>query len=99
MRIIVVCGAGASSTFVATRLQRAATAAGVPLDAVARSLTSIAEDVATADAILLGAHSAESAGDVLVLAAPRGIPVVPLPSDIARDRDGTRALSLVQDTL
>ncbi len=38
MRILVVCGAGASSTFVAQRLRRAAAAAGLDWDAAAGML-------------------------------------------------------------
>lgn len=96
MRIIVICGAGASSTFVAMRLQRAADAAGVDIDASACPLASLAEEVGSADAILLGAHMAAAERDVRALADAHRVRVVALPADIAGDRDGSRTLALVR---
>ncbi|WP_036318814.1 PTS sugar transporter subunit IIB [Microbacterium indicum] len=94
MRISVVCGAGASSTFVASRLQRASAAAGTPFEARASALSAV--DPA-ADAILLGAHLAPEEGRVR--AAAPGVPLAVLPADIAADRDGTRALAIVRELI
>lgn len=97
MRIMVICAAGASSTFVATRLQRAAQASGVALEASAQPLASFAGALAQADAVFLSSHLPSGADDVRAAAGSHGVPVAVLPSDIARDRDGSRALALVQD--
>ncbi|MGO2669111.1 MAG: hypothetical protein ACTH9L_09770, partial [Microbacterium gubbeenense] len=53
MKIIVICGAGASSTFVATRLRRAAEAAGTDVEAVPASRSSFAGQLGSADAVLV----------------------------------------------
>ncbi|WP_156760920.1 PTS sugar transporter subunit IIB [Microbacterium karelineae] len=97
MKIIVICGAGASSTFVALRLQRAADAAGIDLDASACPLASLAQEVGSADAILLGAHMGGAEVDVRALADAHRVRVTTLPADIAGDRDGSRTLALVRD--
>jgi len=94
MRILVVCGAGASSTFVAQRLRRAASDAG--LDWLASAGTESTIDQAVADLVLVGPHLAAH------LEAIRGAtdaPVAMLPDDIFADRDGARTLALAQQML
>lgn len=94
MKIIVVCGAGASSTFVASRLERAAKAEGIALEALPAALPDLPLLVDGADAVLIGSH--------LGAAARRAVGDAPsfvLPHDIASDRDGTRALSLIRPLL
>lgn len=96
MRILVVCGAGASSTFVALRLRRAAQAAGLEYAAFAGTEQSLPIDLDTADVVLLGPHLAHSLDEVRALAAPRGVAVGVLPDDIFTDLDGARALALAR---
>ncbi|WP_091226196.1 PTS sugar transporter subunit IIB [Microbacterium sp. 3J1] len=94
MRILVVCGAGASSTFVAQRLRRAASDAGLDWDAAAGMESSVSG--ADHDLILVGPHLADR------LEAIRGavpIPVAVLPEDVFADRDGTRTLALARSVI
>ena len=95
MRILVVCGAGASSTFVALRLNRAASGAGLPFTASAGSESSLAHDLPASDVILVGPHLQRSLDEIRDLASPLGVRVVLLPDDIFTDGDGSRALALV----
>jgi len=91
----VVCGAGASSTFVAQRLRRAARDAGVPLTATAGSEASLAVDIETADVVLVGPHHVHRIEEITRLAEDRDVRVALLPDDIFRnDPDGSRALAL-----
>ncbi|MDN3309967.1 PTS sugar transporter [Microbacterium oryzae] len=96
MRILVVCGAGASSTFVAHRLNRAARAAGLDLTAFAGTQVSLPVDLDDAHVVLVGPHLETSLDAIRGAAAPRGVVVVPLPDDVFTDTDGTRVLALVQ---
>ncbi|MBT2486780.1 MULTISPECIES: PTS sugar transporter subunit IIB [unclassified Microbacterium] len=94
MKILVVCGAGASSTFVALRLRRAASAAGLDWETAAGTESAVRENVS--DVILLGPHLADRLDSV------RGdisVPVVVLPDDVFGDREGTRTLALVRSIL
>lgn len=93
-RILVVCGAGASSTFVAQRLQRAATDAQLPWEASAGTELTIASHVP--DMVLVGPHLGDRLDAIRAAAA---CPVLPLPDDIFSDRDGTRTLVLVRSVL
>lgn len=94
MRIQVVCGAGASSTFVAGRLRRAAERAGGDWQVAAAALGAIDP---TADVILLGPHLADRR-DEFAAGAPASRVLV-LPADVFSDLDGTRAHALVTQAL
>jgi len=93
MRIQVVCGAGASSTFVAARLRRAALAAGHDWEVDAAALDAV--DPFT-DLVLVGPHVADRREEI-TRSAPRARLVV-LPEDAFADLDGGRALALVEAT-
>ncbi|GGO62793.1 hypothetical protein GCM10010910_13780 [Microbacterium nanhaiense] len=97
MKIVVICGAGASSTFVATRMRRAAKTIGFDATFSASPLASFAEQVGSADAVLAGAHLGDALSVVHAQAREHGVPVAVLPGDIARDREGTQALEIALD--
>ncbi|MGW9628654.1 PTS sugar transporter subunit IIB [Microbacterium sp. NPDC055521] len=97
MRILVVCGAGASSTFVAQRLARAADGAGLPWSAEAGTERT-ALTAAGVDLVLVGPHLAEHADRIRTALAGR-CRVIALPPDAFTDFDGSRTLRLVRDAM
>lgn len=99
MRILVVCGAGASSTFVAQRVRHAAQNVGLPFTAFAGTEKSLPIDLDGADVILVGSHLSHALPRIEWDAAQRGTTVVLLPADIFTDLDGTRTLALVRDAI
>lgn len=99
MRILVVCGAGASSTFVAQRVRHAAHDQGFPYSAFAGTERSLPIDLDGADVVLVGPHLAHALERIARDAAERGTTVVLLPADIFTDLDGTRTLDLVHAAL
>ena len=99
MRILVVCGAGASSTFVAQRIRHAAHAAGRDLSAVAGTEQSLPIDLDAADVVLVGPHLQHALERIRREAEPRETRVVLLPPDIFTDLDGSRTLALVEAAL
>jgi PTS system cellobiose-specific IIB component len=96
MRILVVCGAGASSTFVAQRVRHAAQDRGLSFVAFAGTEMSLPIDLDAADVVLVGPHLAHAMERIQHDAAVRGTRVVLLPPDIFTDLDGTRTLDLVR---
>ncbi|MGP6172097.1 PTS sugar transporter subunit IIB [Microbacterium sp. A196] len=94
MKILVVCGAGASSTFVAQRLRRAAMLAGLDWQTSAGAETSVS--AAHADLVLIGPHLADRV-DVIRSATTAQIAL--LPDDVFRDREGTQTLSIAEAAL
>ncbi|MBN9213814.1 MAG: PTS sugar transporter [Microbacterium sp. SCN 70-200] len=99
MRILVVCGAGASSTFVAQRVRHAAHAAGRDLTAVAGTEQSLPIDLDAADVVLVGPHLHDALDRIRRQAEYGAASVVLLPPDIFTDLDGTRTLALVDSAL
>ncbi|MCR2813636.1 PTS sugar transporter [Microbacterium sp. zg.Y1090] len=99
MRILVVCAAGASSTFVAQRVRHAAHDRGLPYAAFAGTEQSLTIDLDSADVVLVGPHLTYALEDIRRVAEPRGTAVVLLPDDIFSDHDGSRTLAFVQDAL
>jgi len=96
MRITVMCGAGASSTFVAQRLRGAIATRGLDHTAHAAGLSSYPDCLDGTDVLLVGPHLADRMDDVRRDAASRGVHVAMLPDDIFGDRDGERALALAE---
>ena len=99
MRILVVCGAGASSTFVAQRLRHAAHDQGLAYSAFAGTELSLPIDLDAADVVLVGPHLVHALARIERDAAIRGTTVVLLPPDIFSDLDGTRTLALLRDAV
>ncbi|MCA0297026.1 MAG: PTS sugar transporter [Actinobacteria bacterium] len=99
MRILVACGAGASSTFVAQRINRAARARDLAFAATATNEAALAEGMATVDLVLLGPHLAPRLAQVEALAAPHGVRVVLLDADVFADLDGSRTLARIEAAL
>ncbi|WEK60312.1 MAG: hypothetical protein P0Y60_13445 [Candidatus Microbacterium colombiense] len=94
MKILVVCGAGASSTFVAQRLRRAAALAGLDWDTAAGMESSVTGGAH--DLILIGPHLADR---LAVIRSSVDGPVAVLPDDVFADRDGERTLALARALL
>jgi PTS system cellobiose-specific IIB component len=95
MRILIVCGAGASSTFVAGRLARAALSAGLDWETEAGT-ESTALTAAGVDLVLVGPHLRDRSDGIRTAT---GLPVVVLPDDAFTDIDGSRTLRLVRDVM
>ena len=96
MRILVVCGAGASSTFVVQRLQRAARQAGREHVATAIALANLSARLPDADLLLIGPHLGGEIDRITAEAADARVAVAVLPDDVFADRDGTRTLELAE---
>jgi len=97
MRILVVCGAGASSTFVARRLAKAASAAGLDWSTEAGTeRTALA--AAGIDLVLVGPHLSDRADHIRASVSER-TRVIALPDDAFTDLDGSQTLRLVRDAM
>lgn len=96
MRILVVCGAGASSTFVAQRINSAARARQLAYLATATDEASLSGALESSDLILLGPHLAPHRQQIEGLAAPHGVNVILLDADVFADLDGTKTVALIE---
>ena len=93
MKIVVVCGAGASSTFVAVKLRSAARDRGAIVEVQPGSASQL-ESLAGVDVVLVGAHLESAVPALRERAAATGTAVVVLPHVSPAALDGERALDL-----
>jgi len=78
--ILVVCGAGASSTFLASRLRMLATERGLDITARAASNLDLASHLPDARVLLVGPHLESSFTELAAEAAGREVPAGLLPA-------------------
>lgn len=96
MKITVMCGAGAMSTFVALRLRSVCSSMHRDIDVEVTTLNAgVAPDT---DVLLIGHHVPRDHASVKNAHAV-GAVVLELPADIAQDLDGSRTLVLVDAAL
>ena len=93
MRIVVVCGAGASSTFVAVKLRSAARARGTLVDVQPGSASQL-DSLDGVDVVLVGAHLEYAVPALRERAAATGTAVAVLPPVSPAALDGESALDL-----
>ena len=96
-RVLVVCGGGASSGFLAQSMRKAAKQAGVELEVSARSETEVDEYADRIEVLLIGPHLAYMEDKLRAQVEPRGIKVALLPHKIYGRLDGAGAFTLVQE--
>ncbi|WP_426625933.1 PTS sugar transporter subunit IIB [Leifsonia sp. McL0607] len=96
MKIIVVCGAGASSTFVAVKLRTAAAARGIQVEVAAGSASQL-DSLGGIDVVLVGSHLEAAVPALRTRARMTGTAVAVLPPVSPAALDGARALDLALD--
>ena len=97
MKILIVCGAGASSAFVAHRLRVTGKERGLTLAVVAGSESDLPSSLDTIDVLLVGPHLAPRFERISAQAKKRGVGVALLPDSVFSARDGAVALDLAVD--
>ncbi|MFF3494548.1 PTS sugar transporter subunit IIB [Streptomyces sp. NPDC002795] len=97
MRVLIVCGAGASSGFIAQRMRKAAKKQGVDLQVDARSETELEENLDGTDVLLVGPHLKYMIDEVTATAAKKGVKATLIPQKIYGSLDGEAAFQLAQE--
>ena len=96
-RVLVVCGGGASSGFLAQSIRKAAKSNGTEMVVEARSETEVDEYVDRIDVLLIGPHLAYMEDKLRAKVEPHGIKVALLPHKIYGRLDGAGAYKLIQE--
>lgn len=94
-RIVVVCGLGASSSFVAHRVRHAAGEAGLAVTVTPCALTDLADHLAGTDVVLVAAHVVGDLDRIRDAAARHGATVAVLPDSVLHGGDGHEVLPLI----
>lgn len=97
--VLIVCGAGASSTFLASRMRAVAKAHGIELSFQAASTSDIRPFLHTSTVLLVGPHLASSFDALRDEAAEFGVPSVLLPPTAFGPSGAEQAVDLVASTV
>jgi PTS system cellobiose-specific IIB component len=93
--VLVICGAGASSTFVAMWLRHAAAERELAVTASASSEDELDAVTPGIDVVLVGPHLADRYDAIARRVRAAGAEPVLLPDEVMSERSGDRALDLV----
>lgn len=94
-RVLVVCGAGASSTFLAHRIRAAARGRDIEMTVAASSTDGLAHRLEEIDMLLVGSHLAARFDELAALAEAAGARSALLPDTVFEARGEEAALDLV----
>ncbi|MDR2538226.1 MAG: hypothetical protein LBC43_01070 [Bifidobacteriaceae bacterium] len=90
--VLLICGGGASSGFMAVNLRKAAKARGLELEAIARSEAEVEVYAAGVDVIMLGPHLAYLENDMLERVKGTNAKVLVMERKYYSTLDGNKAL-------
>lgn len=92
IRVLLVCGSGASSGFMAANIRKAATGRGLELDIKARGESEIENYIDEIDALLVGPHLAYIVDELSEYVGDKDIKVKLMKTDYYSTLDGEKAL-------
>jgi PTS system cellobiose-specific IIB component len=95
--VLVVCGAGASSTFLAHRIRAAARGRGVELVVAASSLEGVEHRLPDVDVLLVGPHLSSRFDELSRLAQAAGARSLLLPSTVFGAQGDDAVLDLMRE--
>jgi len=93
LRVLLVCGAGASSGFMAANIRKAAAAQGIDLDIKARSEAEIDTYIDEIDALMVGPHLGYIIDEVESFIGDSPVKVLLMRPDYYAKLDGAAALN------
>lgn len=99
IRVLLVCGSGASSGFMAANIRKAAAARGLNLSVTARSESEIENYVDEIDVLMVGPHLAYIVDEVDDYVGDRPIAVILMSPDYYSTLDGNLAVDHLISTL
>lgn len=97
--ILLCCGAGMSSGFLAQQMRKAAKRRGISVRVEAKSQNNMADDLPDVDILFVGPHLAYAKEDIERLCEPYDIPVCIIPKQMYGGLDGEGLLDLALTTL
>lgn len=97
--ILLVCGTGASSGFMAKNIRMAAKEEGVDISVKARSDSAVADYVQEIDLLLVGPHLSYMMNDLKAICDPHNVPVALIPRDAYGELDGEAVLEFAMEIL
>lgn len=98
-KILLCCGAGMSSGFLANNARKAAKKNNQDLVIEARSNTEVNEFISSIDVLMIGPHYGAQLKQYEELARPYNVSVLVIPQDIYAQLDGERLINLALEKI
>ncbi|MFR6487149.1 MAG: PTS sugar transporter subunit IIB [Clostridium sp.] len=98
-KILLVCGTGASSGFMAKNIRKAAKKQNIEIDVIARVDSAIEDYINEIDLLLVGPHLNYMLHDLECIAEPYHVPVALIPQLSYGNLDGDAVLNLIREIL
>lgn len=92
LRVLLVCGSGASSGFMAANIRKAAAARNIECDIKARGEAEIENYIDEIDALMVGPHLAYIMDEIESYVGDSGVKIVLMRGDYYATLDGDKAL-------
>ncbi len=96
LRILLCCGAGMSSGFLASSARKAAKKAKMAVTVEARSHAEVADMLPAIDVLMLAPHYADEYDKYAAIAEPFGVKVALIPADVYASLNGAKLLEVAQ---
>lgn len=97
--ILLVCGTGASSGFMAKNIRVAAKSRGLEIGVKARSDSVVEDYIEDIDLLLVGPHLSYMIGDLEKIASPYGVPVRIIPKEAYGELNGDAVLDFALESI
>lgn len=92
LNVLLVCGSGASSGFMAANMRKAASKQGLEIDIKARSESEIENYIDEIDALMVGPHLAYILDDIDEYTEGNDVKVILMKADYYSSLDGEKAI-------
>lgn len=100
IRVLLVCGSGASSGFMAANMRKAASAKGIALEVIARSESEIENYIDEIEVLMVGPHLAYILDDVEDYVGDAPVKVILMKAAYYASLDGAKAIEhLLEETV
>lgn len=99
LRVLLVCGSGASSGFMAANMRKAAAAQGLDVDIKARSESEIENYIDEIDALMVGPHLAYILDDIDEYTEGNDVKVILMKPEYYSTLDGNKALAHLMEEM
>ena len=99
LNVLLVCGSGASSGFMAANMRKAASKQGLEIDIKARSESEIENYIDEIDALMVGPHLAYILDDIDEYTEGNDVKVILMKADYYSSLDGEKAITHLMEEM
>ncbi len=99
LKVLLVCGSGASSGFIATSMRKAAAARGLDIEILARGESEIENYIDTVNVLMVGPHLSYILDDIDLYTQGYNVKAILMKKDYYSTLDGDKAIDHLLEEL